>query len=360
MDLQLFSEERTEEATPRQLRKAREEGRAPRSSDLVAGIGLVAATMGLQALGPSIYEQLAQGMVKAFTNLTRQELTPDEVGHILEDWALIFLKAAGPITLVILAVGVAVGFLQSGFLVATKTLVPDFGRINPASGLSRMFSLRTVVELVKGLLKLSLVGFIAYRDFMDILPQIPTLLGQSVALGIGLVADKAVSGLQTIGYGLLALGIFDYGYQYWEFRKSLRMTKEEVKKEHKEQEGSPEVKQRRTQRARELSRRRKALKDVPLADVVVTNPTHFAVAIKYSEEEAAPKVIAKGTDLLAQRIKVIAKQNEIPMVENRPLARNLYAMVEVGKTIPPELYQAVAEVLAFVYSLRRQQRRDTM
>lgn len=360
MDLQLFAEERTEEATPRKLRKAREEGRAPRSTDLMNGIGLVVAAMTLRALGPSFYEQVAGALTEAFSNL-QPDVTPGSTSDLFQSWSLFYLKTLLPLAGIILSIGVAVGLIQTGFLFSLKPLTPDFNRINPVSGMQRLFSLRTLVEVFKGFLKIGIIGYIAYSQVMPLIQAAPNLLGQSVALGITTMASKVVSTLMAIGFGLLALGILDYGYQYWEFRKSIRMTKQEVKQENKENEGNPEQKQRQRQRQRELAMRRRAIKNVPTADVVITNPTHYAIALQYRPEEGgAPLVVAKGADLLALRIKAVAKQYEVPMVENRPLARTLYDTVEIGKAIPPELYQAVAEVLAFVYSVRRQNRRQQL
>ena len=314
--------------------------------------------MALKGFGPSIYESLATAMSETFAGLAPMELTVDKAGEIAIAWALVLIKTGLPIIAVLVAVGVAVGLGQSGMAISFKPVMPDFNKVNPAQGFGRIFSLRTLVDLIKSLLKLGIVGYVAYSDVLTLIPAMPNLMQSNPTAGVAEVASRAVSGLQRIGMALIALGVLDYGYQYWEFRKSLMMTKQEVKQEHKQQEGNPEVKQKRRARARELARRRKALKDVPMADVVVTNPTHFAIAIKYEAgEDSAPRVIAKGTDLLAQRIKVIAKQSSVPMVENRPLARALYATVDVGKTVPPELYQAVAEVLAFVYNLRREERR---
>jgi flagellar biosynthesis protein FlhB len=358
MDLQFFAEERTEEATPRKLREARKEGRAPRSQDLAAGVGLLATATALHSPGPGLYEQLAEAMTRTFTTLGPRELTLDLVGPLLQDWALVAARALLPLVGIILAAGVAGGLLQTGLLFSTKPLVPDFSRLSLAKGFQRIFSVRSLVEQFKALLKLGAVGYVGYREVLAMLPAAPNLMGGNVALGVVAIATRVTGALQTIGMVLTALGALDYGYQYWEFRKSLRMTKQEIKQENRQQEGNPELKQKQRQRARELARRRKALKEVPLADVVVTNPTHFAVAIRYKAGlDSAPVVVAKGADLLAQRIKVIAKQHAVPTVENRPLARTLFSTVEIGKTVPPDLYHAVAEVLAFVYSVRREQRR---
>jgi len=316
--------------------------------------------MALRSLGPSMYERLAGGLIETLSGLKRIDLTPDIAATIAQGWALLFAQVLLPIVAILAAVGVLAGLLQNGFLISLHPMMPDFTRMNPVTGSTRIFSLHTVVDLIKALLKLAIVGAIGYREIAALFPQIPTLMSQNVAVGVAAIVSSAVSGLQSIGFGLLALGVLDYGYQFWEFRKSLRMTKQEVKQEHKEQEGNPEQKSRQRQKQREMARRRKALKDVPTADVVITNPTHYAIAIKYEMGQAiAPRVVAKGADLLAQRIKVIATKHAIPMVENRPLARTLYATVDVGRTVPPGLYQAMAEVLAFVYGLKRQKRRGS-
>ncbi|MEW8976783.1 MAG: flagellar biosynthesis protein FlhB [Symbiobacterium sp.] len=356
MDLQLFAE-RTEEPTPRRLTKAREEGRVARSHDLVAGIGLVAATLALRGLGASAVAQVAGGMTGAFENLSPAELTPESTGALLLDWSLVLLRTVLPITLALIAIGVVVGALQTQFIFTLRALVPRFQTLNPITGLTRIFSLRTLTEVLKGLIKAVAIGYIAYRKVLDLVPQFPNLMAQNVPAGVAAVADMLLDVMLAVGIAFLAVGILDYAYQYWEFRRSLRMTKQEVKQEYREQEGAPELKSRQRQRMRELAMRRRALKEVPNADVVVTNPTHFAVALKYNAaEDAAPRVVAKGADLLAQEIKKIARAHDVPMVENRALARGLYYDVEVGRLIPPEYYQAVAEVLAFVYNLRRQSR----
>lgn len=360
MDLQLFAQERTEEATPKRLRESREKGQYPRSQDLVTGLGLVAAAITMKSMGPTFYGVVSESMTTSFSSLSRVDLTPEGTSAIMQHWVQLLLRASIPIAATMMVVGVVVGLLQSNFHLTLNHLTPKFERISPVAGFTRIFSLRTVVELFKSLLKLGFVGLIAYREISGTLPHIPDLMAESVAEGVQYVGSVSVGALQSIGLGLLGIGVLDYGYQYWEFRQSVMMTKQEIKDENKQTEGSPENKQRQRQKMREMARRRRALKEVPRADVIITNPTHYAIAVKYESGDAAPRVIAKGMDLLAQRIKVIAKKHEIPMVENRPLARTLYATVEIGKVIPPDLYTAVAEVLALVYSMRRQKRQERL
>jgi flagellar biosynthesis protein FlhB len=330
----------------------------PRSQDLATGIGLLVATSAMKGIGAGIYEQVARGMTESLSGLAGTVLTLDTVQDRLRDWALLYVRAALPLCGLIAGAGLAFGLAQGQLNLSWKPLAPDFSRLNPLTGIARLFSGRTVVEQVKSLLKLTAIGLIGYRQVVGLLPQIPALLGQNVATAVTMVLASVLSGLQSIALAMVVLGGLDYGYQYWEFIKSVKMTKEEVKQEHKQQEGNPELKQKQRQRARELAMRRKALQAVPTADVIITNPTHYAIAIRYSAgKDAAPTVVAKGADLLAQRIKVIARQNSVPAVENRPLARTLYSTVDIDEVVPPELYQAVAEVLAFVYSVRKQERR---
>jgi len=314
--------------------------------------------MALGSLGPNVYEQVARAMVETFSHLHGSELSVQRATDLGVTWALVFAKAVLPLVGIILAVGLLFGLLQGQFTWSLRPLAPDFNRINPIQGLIRMFSLRSLVENIKALIKLGMIGYIGYREIVLVLPQIPNLMGQGVALGLSEIAHTVVTALRNVGFALVGVGILDYGYQYWEFRRSLRMTKQEVKEEIKQEEGRPEVKQRQRQRARELAMRRRAIREVPKADVVVTNPTHYAVALRYeAEKDIAPRVIAKGADLMAFQIKAVAREHQVPMVENRTLARQLYDKVPLGRPIPPELFQAVAEVLAFVYNLRRQQRR---
>lgn len=359
MDLQLFAEERTEEATPRRLQEARKEGRVPRSQDLGAGISLVVAAMALNSVGSNIYEQAARGMVETFSHLGGVELTVEETAALGISWALLFFKAILPLVGLILLVGLLFGLLQGQFAFSLKPLAPDLNRINPLQGIKRMFSLHSLMEHIKALLKLAVIGYIGYREIRQAALEVPDLMGQSVALGLSRIFATLVTALRNVGFALLAVGVLDYAYQFWDYRRSLRMTKEEVKQEFKQQEGNPEIKSRQRQRQREMAMRRRAIKEVPKADVVVTNPTHYAVALRYeADKDVAPRVIAKGADLMAQQIKAIAREHQVPLVENRPLARRLYDTVPLGKPVPPELFQAVAEVLAFVYNLRRQGRRQ--
>lgn len=236
--------------------------------------------------------------------------------------------------------------------VTTKPLQPKFNKLNPIKGFSRIFSANSLVELLKSIAKLGIIGYVVYSYIKDHLSEIYILYDLTLNRAIGLIGDIVIDVGIRIAAVYMVLAFLDFVYQKWKFKQDMMMTKQEVKDEYKNQEGDPQIKGKQKQRMREASMRR-MMQQLPEADVVITNPTHYAVAVKYDPDKYdAPYVLAKGQDYLAQRIKEIAKENDVEIVENKPLARMLYANVEIGGLIPPELYQAVAEVLAFVYHLK--------
>ena len=234
----------------------------------------------------------------------------------------------------------------------TKPLQPKFNKLSPISGFKRMFSVNSLVELVKSLLKIGLIGYVVYSYLRDNMPPLFLFYDMSLNQGLLQVGQLVIALGIRISLFYMIIALADYIYQRVKFKKDMKMTKQEVKDEYKNQEGDPQIKSKQRQRMQEASRRR-MMQQLPQADVVITNPTHYAVAIKYDPElYDAPYVVAKGADYLAQKIKETAKANRIEIVENKPLARMLYANVDIGSVVPPELYQAVAEVLAFVYHLQ--------
>ncbi len=272
-------------------------------------------------------------------------------GKAAETWLFSLL----PLLLVLPVLGVGIGFAQ-GAVFSFKAML-HFDSLNPMTGVKRMFSMQSLVGLFKSLLKVSLVGLMTWRGLQQTLDQLHMIegstnpramagfLGQS-ALNVGLPAAEV----------LLVLALLDYAYQRWSFTRSTRMSKQEVKEEFKQQEGDPLVKSQIRARQRRMATMRRQLSEVPSATVVVTNPTHIAVALKYDRSMGSPKVIAMGADLVAEKIKQVAREAGVPLVENVPLARGLFKSAQVGDDIPLELYQAVAEVLAYVYSLKRRRR----
>lgn len=246
--------------------------------------------------------------------------------------------------------GVMIGALQTRFLFAPKALKPDLNRINPIEGFKRLFSLRSLVELLKSVLKVAIVGIVVYQVLKNRWDEMILLTEMNVNDAFANFWDIASEITLKSGMVLLALAVFDYFYQRWEFEKSIRMTKQEVKDELKEVEGNPEIKRRQRQMMYDILRRR-MMEEVPKADVVITNPTHFAVALKYDPDTMnAPVVVAKGVDHLALKIIEIAKENDVPVLRNPSLARALYYKTEIGEEIPVEFYRIVAEVLVYVYT----------
>lgn len=345
----MAGEDKTEQATPRRRKEAREKGQVTKSTEVNAAVVLFAGFFTLQAFGPSFVDQWQRFAASTLSNCGQFTGTFPAMTSALGLCELMFVKLAFPVLLAILIAGVTVNFLQTGFVFSAKPLTPDFTRINIFQGVTRLFSQRSAVELLKTCVKASIIGYVLVHFFQQHggdLAQLsvcsPEVLGQ-------LIGKLCAALLLNATLMLLTLAVLDYIYQRYQFEKSLKMTKEEIKEEFKRSEGDPLIKSRIRQRQREMSRRR-MMADVPKATVIVTNPTHIAVALRYIPGEmAAPVVIAKGERLIAEKIKDIARQHRIPVMENVLLARTLFKECEIGETIPAELYQAVAEVIAFVF-----------
>ena len=262
------------------------------------------------------------------------------------------LVIMAPVLLIGVAIAIICDVAQVKWKPTTKPLQPKFSKLNPMKGFGRIFSPNSLVELLKSVLKLALIGYMVYSYLKDKISNIFLLYDITLNQAIGMIGEIVVDLGIRIAAIYMIIAFLDFGYQKWKFHEDMKMTKQEVKDEYKNQEGDPQIKGKQKQRMREASMRR-MMQQLPEADVVITNPTHYAVAIKYDPEKYdAPYVLAKGENYLAQRIKDVAKENHIEIVENKPLARMLYANVDIGGLIPPELYQAVAEVLAFVYHLK--------
>jgi flagellar biosynthetic protein FlhB len=353
VNLQRFAGERTEAATPKRRDEARHRGQVARSVEVSTAVTLLTAWGLLNLFGGQMAGQLQRFAQTLWENGPTQDWTPEGIRLLLLRTLGIIVVVAAPIAVGSLVTGLAANLLQVGFLLSLEPLTPNLNRINPLEGFKRLFSRRSLVEMVKSILKLGLVGYVAYQTVRDDLERFPSLLTVGLPGSLGFLLSLVSRLLLTLGILMLALAIADYLYQRYEYEVSLRMTKQEVKEEFKNIEGNPEIRAKIRQKQREMARRR-MMADVPKADVVVTNPTHFAVALAYNQAAmGAPKVLAKGQGLVALRIREIAKEHGIPIVENKPLARELHKVVEVGQEIPYTLYQAVAEVLAFVYQLKQ-------
>lgn len=352
-DLQLFSQEKTEPATPRKRRKTREEGKTARSQDLGAAVVILAGLLFMKVFvgyfGDAMKKHLVFMLEAAGDPAFSSEGWARILGiRALRDYLLIWLPLGFSCAVVALAITV----YQVGFYVSAKPLELKLERLNPLSGLKRIVSLRSLVELCKGLLKALLFLTLLYYALRKDLHRIVAVILRPLDKG----TEEVVRAVWLLGLRfallLLAIAIFDYLYQRWEFERSIRMSKQEIKDEYKQMEGDPLIKRRIRQKQRELARGR-MMQDVPTADVVITNPTTLAVALLYERKSMeAPQVVAKGKGVIARRIREVAVENDVPVMENRILARALFSQVEIGDEVPEDLYRAVAEVLAFVYRLK--------
>ena len=351
-DLQLFNEEKTEEATPKRKEDTRKRGQVAKSIEINSAFVIIAAFFALNVLGKFIYNELINFMGKIFTTLAVPDLTISSFVVLFMNAGLVFLKVTMPIMLVIIVVSLAVNFAQVGFMFTLEPLIPDFNRLNPISGFGRLFSKRSLVELMKALAKVFIIGYFIYRFLLKEVYQMPKLMSTDLLDALGKVSSMTVELAYQVGIIMLVLAALDYLYQWYDHKESIKMSKQEVKEEMKQNEGDPQIKGKIKERQRAIAMKR-MMQDVPKADVVVTNPTHFAVALKYKDDMPAPIVVAKGKDMIAARIKEIAREHDVTIVENRPLAQSLYKTTDIGDIIPPELYQAVAEVLAYVYRLKK-------
>ena len=341
--------EKTEAPTAKRVREAREEGNVARSQDLAAALLILAGAAAVWAAGST----LAAAMLALFRRCLGGGAVPaDELGPFVRRALYDAAAALAPVLLGLMVAAVLANVVQVGFLLSGKGLSPDFSRLSPVKGFTRLFGKgRGPVHFLMSLAKLGLVGYVAYAAVDARLAEIVSVQRLDVRPAFGLAFDVLLSVAFRIGLALLVLAVIDFAYQKWKTTEQLKMTKQELRREMQESDGDPQVKARRRQIARQQAMRR-VEKDVPTADVVVTNPTHFAVALKYDDGKMrAPIVVAKGADHVAQRIRELAAASRIPVVERKPLARALYDTVKVGEEIPEDLYAAVAEILAYVYEL---------
>ncbi len=347
-------QEKTEEPTERRRQEAAEEGRIPRSQDLNAAVLLLASSLALGATGPGLAAAMREVMGAGLGFASAAGLTGPAAVALLRGLGWKTLAALAAFLGAMTAAALAISALQARGTFTLKPLAPKFERIDPSKGLKRIVGTQTLVELGKSLLKLLIVGWAVWGVLRAAWPELSGLGARPPRALLEVARTHGVGMLTRAGLAYLALAAADYGWQLFQHEKGLRMTKEEVKQENKNQEGDPMVKQRMRALARQRARQQ-MFRDVPKADVVVVNPVHIAVALKYDPSVApAPYVVAVGRRKVAERIKQLAFDSQVPVVENVPLARALVASVKVGTTIPAELYLAVAEVLAFV--IRQRQR----
>jgi flagellar biosynthetic protein FlhB len=352
LDLQLFADGKTEPATPRRREEARKKGQVAKSQELNTALVLLGISGLLTISGEWALRQMVGFMQQVIGGgLAAVEFSLGGMQALQGQAVLCILMVAGPVMGFALVLGLVGQLLQVGFNLTAEPLKPQLSRMNPVEGAKRIFSKRALVELGKACLKIGIVTYVAYTVLRNDIAKLPSLLWmqpvQTIAFASRLIGKMGL----WIGACLLIVAAIDYLYQRWEYEDSIKMSIQDIKDELKQTEGDPQVRSAIRARQRQLARSR-MMQAVPTADVVITNPIHVAVALKYDAKSmSAPIVVAKGTEFLAARIREIATENDIPIVENPPLARALYEAVQVGREIPADLYQTVAEVLAYVYSL---------
>ena len=352
MNLQLFAGEKTEKATPKRRQEARKRGQVPQSAEVPSTMVLLGTLLCLLVLGSWFGNRLFGLFGGILEHNLTMEITPGNVFQFFTTYVVQLAWLLGPIFAVALVMAVAAAYFQFGLLFTPVMLKPNLNRLNPITGFRNLFGWRSVVELVKSVLKLAVVGLVVFillwaeRDRFLLLANVP------VQQMFAYTADLVARLILFVAVLLFILSLADYAYRRYEHEKSLRMSKQDIKDEHKQAEGDPKVKARIREKQRRFALMR-MMQEVPKADVVITNPIHYAVALRYDGATMeAPKVVAKGADYLAIRIREIARAHDVVIVENRPLARTLYERTEIGDTIPADLYHAVAEVLAYVYRLK--------
>ncbi|MFQ5454191.1 MAG: flagellar biosynthesis protein FlhB [Candidatus Zixiibacteriota bacterium] len=345
-------QERTEKASSRRRKKAREEGKVTKSIELNSAAILCLGFFSIYMIGPYFAEQTMDIMRYTLANAPQIAIADPTFIKVFGDNMLKFFVLLLPIFSVLMVVAVGVNLVQVGFNISTKSLEPKLEKLNLVSGLKRIVSLKSLVQLIRDTTKLVIVSFVAYKVIMSEFESFFLLPDMTVMQLAKLMTKTSLMLVLKIGAVIFVIAILDYLYQKYEFEKSIRMSKQDIRDEHKDTEGSPQIKSRVRQLQREMARSR-MMKAVPTADVVVTNPTNIAVALKYDAKEMdVPFVVAKGERLIAKRIKKMAIENNIPVIEDKPLARALFKMCDIGQMVPANLYRAVAELLAYVYKLK--------
>ncbi|TKJ42243.1 flagellar biosynthesis protein FlhB [candidate division LCP-89 bacterium B3_LCP] len=345
-------QEKTEEPTSKRIRDSRKKGQVAKSMEINSALILLVGLLALTIFGGMMFSQIIAAERFLFSQVGQIQVTQDTLPGYLLAAMTMFIKILAPVMVPIIVVGILANVLQFGLLFTLYPIKPKFDKLNPISGIKKFASKRSLVELVKNILKIVMIGWIGYLVISGMVDEMIPLMDQTPwAIFLFVCKGVAKIGFYTV-FAILLLAILDLVYQRWQHHQEMKMTKQETKDERKQTQGDPQVKAKIRQVQFKTALQR-MMKNVPTADVVVTNPTEYAIALSYDEENmTAPSVVAKGKRLIAQRIRELAIENDIPIVENPPLARELYKAAEVGQEIPGKLYQAVAEILAYVYRLR--------
>ncbi len=345
----MAGEDKTEKATPKKRRDQRKEGNVLQSKEVVTAVSV----LGIFSIVRILAEFLMKNILSYTARMCEQSATyvinTDSYMRLVVDVITVVVMVVGPVCAAAMILGIIPTIAQTRGLFTMKAVQPKFSRLNPLEGIKKMFSMQALAGIVKGLIEVIAIGVMVFNDIKDRMPRILSLMNAGVMQGIAYAALSIYDLVMSICIVLVFVAAADYLFQWWQFEKKLKMSKQEVKDEFKQMEGDPQIKSKIKQRQREMAQSR-MMQEVPSADVVIRNPTHYAVALRYDQDKnRAPQVIAKGKDYLAMKIVQIAEKNNVYCMENPPLARALYSQVELGREIPYELYDAVAEVLTTVY-----------
>jgi flagellar biosynthetic protein FlhB len=344
--------DKTEQATPKRLEEALKKGQIPTSAEVQTVFVLMFGLAGLTFYGQEIWQQFVKATVMTFGHLHDTPLTSSALQGYAISGTLVLVRCVGPIVLATALGGLLAGGIQNRFNTASEVMTPDWNRVNPIEGFKRIFSMRSVPTTAIALVKLLFIIALSYSEVLKILNDPIFSSSVNISRMAVFLADTCLRMLLRVSLAMLVIAAADYGYQWWRNSRDMMMTKQEVKDEAKNTEGNQQVKAARRRR-RNVSKA-KALAEVPKADVIITNPTHIAVALRYDRKTMrAPKIVAKGIRLNAQKIRELGQQHQIPIIENKPLARMLFKHGRIGGEIPAQLYSAVAEVLAWVYRVNR-------
>ena len=346
-------QDKSEPASPKKQEDARKKGDVAKSRELSSTAILTAGIVFMFFNAKDMAMELGNNILKSFSQIpdiiSNKDFVPTIVSSVIIDFLLLII----PMMIVLMIVALLTNLLQTGIIFSVEPLTPKVSKIDPIKGLGKVFSKRSLVELAKSILKIAIVGWVAFSALKDDIPHLIPLLYQENTQIFALLGELAFKVLVRCCCIIMVMAILDFMYQKWEHSEKLKMTKQEVKDEHRQSEGDPMVKSRIKAIQREMARRR-MMEEVPEADVIITNPTHLSIALKYKpgEDAKAPTIVAKGANNIAFKIREIAEKHDIPMIENKPLAQNLYKL-DIGTEIPPQFYQAVAEILAYVYGLKK-------
>lgn len=344
---------KTEKATPKKRQDERKKGNIFLSKDIISVITLIGVFYSLKFLFPGIISGIKEYLLRFMSfSGTVTELTPEFNSEITIGFIIVFVRVAVPILMITILLSVVSTVAQTKLLFSFDNLKPKFNRLNPLEGIKRIISIKSIVEVVKGFIKICILFYIVYQFFMSRLLEFPKTMSMDIVSSCIYVLNNIMQLVFNVSIAFVAISAFDYLYQWWDYERQIKMSKQDIKEEYKQMEGDPQIKG----KIKELQRKMAAsrmMQQVPEADVVIRNPTHFAVALKYDiQKDNAPILVAKGQDQMALRIVKTAEQNNVFVMENKPLARAIYASTELNSEIPSEYYGTIAEILVYVYQLK--------